>query len=126
YLARPHFSGYTNEKYGLRACVPWNWLLRGELAMNGELDNGDKDNDVEDDFELEDTVVLTDVIDVDNVGDISVEINVEELIAKIEAGEGDAEQHRKEIRRRLDELEEQRRIEKELESTFNFNLDDDL
>ncbi|MDH3372227.1 MAG: hypothetical protein OER22_01185 [Gammaproteobacteria bacterium] len=94
--------------------------------MNGELDNGDKDNDVEDDFELEDTVVLTDVIDVDNVGDISVEINVEELIAKIEAGEGDAEQHRKEIRRRLDELEEQRRIEKELESTFNFNLDDDL
>ena len=94
--------------------------------MNGELDNGDKDNDVEDDFDPEDTVVLTDVVDVDNVGDISVEINVEELIAKIEAGEGDAEQHRKEIRRRLDELEEQRRIEKELESTFNFNLDDDL
>ncbi|MDH3337630.1 MAG: hypothetical protein OEM76_07375 [Gammaproteobacteria bacterium] len=94
--------------------------------MNGELDSGDKDNDVEDDFDPEDTVVLTDVVDVDNVGDISVEINVEELIAKIEAGEGDAEQHRKEIRRRLDELEEQRRIEKELESTFNFNLDDDL
>jgi len=94
--------------------------------MNGEVDSGDKENFADDDFESEDTVVFTDVADVDNVGDISVEINVEELIAKIEAGEGDAEAHKKEIRRRLDELEEQRRIEQELGGTFNFNLDDDL
>ncbi len=94
--------------------------------MNGEVDSGAKENVADDDFEPEDTVVLTDVVDVDNVGDISVEINVEELIAKIEAGEGDAEEHKKEIRRRLDELEEQRRIEQELGGTFNFNLDDDL
>ncbi len=94
--------------------------------MNGEVDSGNKENGADDDFESEDTVVLTDVVDVDNVGDISVEINVEELIAKIESGEGDAEVHKKEIRRRLDELEEQRRIEAELGGTFNFNLDDDL
>jgi len=102
--------------------------------MNGEVDNGKKDVDVEDDIELsaesEDTVVLDDAVlddtDVDNIGDISVEINVEELIAKIEAGEGDAEEHKKEIHRRLEELEDKRRIELELDSTFNFNLDDDL
>ena len=98
--------------------------------MNGEFDNGEKQRDVEEDAEFgeqsEDTIVSEDFSDVDNVGDISVEINVEELVAKIEAGEGDAEEHRKEIRRRLDELEEQRRAEAELDSTYNFNLDDDL
>ena len=97
--------------------------------MNGEVDNGKKDVDVEDDLELsaesEDTVVLDDT-DVDNIGDISVEINVEELIAKIEAGEGNVEEHKKEIHRRLEELDDKRRIELELDSTFNFNLDDDL
>ena len=98
--------------------------------MNGEIDNGEKQLEVEADVEFgersEDTIVSEDIADVDNVGDISVEINVEELIAKIEAGEGDAEEHKKEIRRRLDELEEERRAEAELDSTYNFNLDDDL
>lgn len=97
--------------------------------MNGEVDNGKKDVEVEDDLELsaesEDTVVLDDT-DVDNIGDISVEINVEELVAKIEAGEGNVEEHKKEIHRRLEELDDKRRIELELDSTFNFNLDDDL
>jgi hypothetical protein len=98
--------------------------------MNGEVDNGEKAADVDDDIDVldqpEDTIVIDDITDVDNVGDISVEINVEELIAKIEAGEGDAVEHKIELRRRLDELEDRRRIEKELESTYNFNLDDDL
>ena len=98
--------------------------------MNGEVDISEKqvvaDDDVGVSDQSEDTIVLDDLTDVDNVGDISVEINVEELIAKIEAGEGDAEEHRKEIRRRLDELEEQRKIEKELGGTYNFNLDDEL
>ena len=98
--------------------------------MNGEVDSGGKDNVIEDDIEFadssEDTIAFDDAVDVDNVGDISVEINVEELVAKIEAGEGDSAEHQKEIRRRLDELEEQRRAEQELESTYNFNLDDDV
>ena len=98
--------------------------------MNGEFDNGKKQDDVDDDVALgeesEDTIVSEDIDDIDNVGDISVEINVEELVAKIEAGEGDEAEHQKEIRRRLDELEEQRKAEAELDSTYNFNLDDDL
>ncbi len=98
--------------------------------MNGELDSGENKAAVDDDIEVadqpEDTIVLDDIADVDNVGDISVEINVEELVAKIEAGEGDAEQHKKEVRRRLDELEQQRKDEEQLGSTYNFNLDDEL
>ncbi len=98
--------------------------------MNGEFDNGKTQDDVDDDVALgeqsEDTIVSEDIDDIDNVGDISVEINVEELVAKIEAGEGDEAEHQKEVRRRLDELEEQRKAEAELDSTYNFNLDDDL
>ena len=50
----------------------------------------------------------------DNVGDPSVEINVEELISEIEketagASDGDAA-----ARRRLDEIMERKRIEKEI------------
>ena len=59
----------------------------------------------------------------DNVGDISVEINVEELVAKIEAADTeDAEKAR--IRKQLDKLREQQ--DSELDTTYNFNLDDDL
>ena len=98
--------------------------------MNGEVGNGKNESGVVDDAEStvepEDTVVFDDISDVDNVGDISVEINVEEIIAKIEAGEGDIAEHKKAIRRQLDELEEERKIREELESTFNFNMDDDL
>ncbi|MDH3430226.1 MAG: hypothetical protein OEM60_05810 [Gammaproteobacteria bacterium] len=98
--------------------------------MNGEVDSGKKMAGVEDDIDVsdqpEDTIVLDDFTDIDNIGDISVEINVEELIAKIEAGDGDTADHKLELRRRLDALEDQRRTEKELESTYNFNLDDDL
>ena len=98
--------------------------------MNGDIDNGEKQSTVEADVELgeqsEDTIVSEDITDIDNVGDISVEINVEELVAKIEAGEGDEVEHQKEVRRRLDELEEERRADAELDSTYNFNLDDDL
>jgi hypothetical protein len=98
--------------------------------MNGEAGNGKQEYAVEDDLEStevsDDLVLSDDIDDDDNVGDISVEINVEELVAKIEAGDGDDADHKKEIHRRLEEIEEQQRAEQELDSTFNFNLDDDL
>jgi hypothetical protein len=62
--------------------------------------------------------------EVDNVGDLSVEINVEELVAKVEsAGSGETDKDR-EIRKKLDEVQAKRN--NELDSTYNFNLDDDL
>jgi hypothetical protein len=100
--------------------------------MNGEIGNGEKDNPVDDDeLDLDDsseeTIVLSeDADDIDTVGDFTGEIDVEKLVAKVESGEVEAADKEKEVHRRLEELNEQRRIEKELDSTFNFNLDDDL
>ena len=98
--------------------------------MNGEVDHDADKLDVEEDIESaeepEDTTISEDLTDIDNVGDISVEIDVEELVAKIEAGDDDSATHRKEVRRQLDVVEEKRRSDEELGSTFNFNLDEDL
>ena len=97
--------------------------------MNGEIANGERADDVDDDVEAtdatEDTVVLTeDPADVDNVGDISVEINVEELVAKIESADDDETGRKREIKKRLEELRDEQ--EAELDSTYNFNLDDEI
>ena len=61
----------------------------------------------------------------DTLVDISAEINVEELVAMLEASTDPAEAaHRREVRKRLEELREQKDID--LDSTFNFNLDEDI
>ncbi len=94
--------------------------------MNGEIGKGKPENDIDDDVDVidsDDTIVMSDDID-DDDNDISLEINVDELVAKIDADNDAA--HKKEVHRRLEELEEQRRIESELDSTYNFNLDDEL
>ncbi len=86
------------------------------------------DDDVED-IEAEDfdeSVVITELSDVDNVGDISVEINVEELVAKLEATDDDDLASKREIHKRLEELEDRRKSDDDLDSTYNFNLDDEL
>ena len=100
--------------------------------MNGEFGNGKEETVVEDDeFDSidssEDTIVLSeDADDIDTVGDFTAELDVEEIVAKVESGEVDAEPEKKDVHRRLEELNEQRMIDAELDSTYNFNLDDDL
>ncbi len=85
-------------------------------------ENGDP-NDVQPEDVQDDVQKDAAKVEEDNVGDISVEINVEELVAKIEASDTeDAEKAR--IRNKLDKLREQQ--DKELDSTYNFDLDDDL
>lgn len=93
--------------------------------MNSEL--GDKRSDIDDDDvddfdddEMTDTVVLQESDSTDNVGDASVEINVEQLIADIERSADDSSARRKEVRRRLEEIAEQR----SLEDTFAIDFDD--
>lgn len=87
--------------------------------MNGEIIDDEELEDVTEEIELDDDIL-------DNVGDISVEINVEELVAKIEADDDAAAARKKEIHRRLEEINERRAVEREIDNTFNFNLDDDL
>lgn len=81
------------------------------------------ENDVPNDVQPDDVKKEAAKVADDNVGDISVEINVEELVAKIEASDTeDAEKAT--IRKQLDKLREQQ--DSELNSTYNFDLDDDL
>jgi hypothetical protein len=72
-----------------------------------------------DDVEIPDEAVLMDkdaipdeiAADTDNVGDVSVEINVEELIADIEAHDDKDAARKREIRRRLEDAVEDQAFE---------------
>ncbi len=100
--------------------------------MNGEVGNGKSELDEIEDFEdveenasPEDTVVITeDLADIDDMGDTTADLNVEELVAKIDKDDNAA--RKKEVHRRLEELADKKREEEELDSTFNFNLDDEI
>ena len=95
------------------------------MVMNSETESKAVDSDADvDDREIdeaEETMVLSDPQVTDNVGDVSVEINVEELIANIEGGNDEDAARKKEIRQRLEDLAE----EKSLEDTYAIDLGDD-
>jgi hypothetical protein len=99
----------------------------GDLEITGDDDEIAEDDDVELDEEedAEDTVVFSTSKGSDNVGDVSVEINVEELIAEFESSVDSEAARRKEIRRRLEEIREQKEVMKELEDTYSSDLNDD-
>lgn len=92
--------------------------------MNGEIEEpGDKD---EEDEAVSEAVADGDIVvdtDIDNVGDISVEINVEELVAEIESTDAMESVEKAKVRKKLDEIREEH--EDELDSTYNFDLDDE-
>jgi hypothetical protein len=73
----------------------------------------------------DDTIVFSTAKGSDNIGDVSVEIKVEELIAEFERSQDDEAARKKEIRRRLEEIREQREAMKELEDTFSGDFGDD-
>ncbi|MEO1244572.1 MAG: hypothetical protein AAFX56_02715 [Pseudomonadota bacterium] len=87
---------------------------------------GDRNNDIDDEVaEIvdepevdEDAVVDED----DGAAEMTAEVNVEELVAKLDAAPKDDVERRKRIRKRLEEHNES----KDLDSTYNFNLDEDL
>lgn len=85
----------------------------------------DNDEAIDDDSPMEkdpgDTVVMSEADYSDNVGDISVEINVEELVAKVESTDAADVARKKEIRRRLEELDES----KNFEDTYAIEFDKD-
>ena len=96
------------------------------IGDNG--DNGDKD---ETDLEAAEDEVLEDEsssedempdIGGDTVIDLSGEL--EAIVEKLEKEDPDEAAHKRAVRQRLDEIEEQR--DKDLDSTFNINLDDDI
>ena len=62
--------------------------------------------------------------DSDNVGGMSVEIDVSELVAEVESVESDDSEHERNIRKKLDRIRAQQ--DDDLDGTYNFNLDDEL
>lgn len=63
--------------------------------------------------------------EVDAVSDMSAEINIEELVSKLDATDDDDIARRRAIKRRIEELRELRDAERDLESTYNFDFEDD-
>ena len=95
------------------------------LAVMGGTGNENetkKDDFVEDDGMQETVVMQTDDDDVD-LSDITAEVNVEELVAKLDSSNSEDVERRKAIKKRLEELEEE--IGDNLDGTYNINLDDD-
>lgn len=95
--------------------------------MTGEIEEpGDKDEEDEEDEAVSEAVADGDIVvdtDIDNVGDLSVEINVEELVAEIESTDAMESVEKAKVRKKLDEIREEH--EDELDSTYNFDLDDE-
>ncbi len=69
------------------------------------------DGNVVDDQEAIETVVLSETDITDNVGDVSVEINVEELVAKVEAEHDDDAARKRAVRQRLEDIAEDQGFE---------------
>jgi len=90
-----------------------------EVTLNDELSEDDSSDEA-----AAETVVLSDDDDDLAIGDTTVEMKIEELVAKLDASDSEDVHHRAEIRHKLEELREIRA--QELDSTFNFNLDDEL
>ena len=85
--------------------------------IKSEADNEDLDEFAGDD--MAETVVLPESESTDNVGDASVEINVEELIADFEGRDDEVSERKLEVRRKLEEMAE----EKSLDDTYAIEFD---
>ena len=88
----------------------------------GDVQSGDNDGDLDEPLEddIADTVVLPESESTDNVGDASVEINVEQLIADFEKSDDSVSSRKQEVRRRLEELSE----EGSMEDTYAIEFDE--
>lgn len=92
--------------------------------MNGKNDDDiDTLDDDSSDESFETTVVLSED-EGDDDGGSTIEMDIEKLVAKLDASDSEDVHRRAEIRHRLEELREQR--EQELDSTYNINFDDDV
>lgn len=89
--------------------------------LDDDIDDDDViDDDDDDDGEFASTIVIENV---DNVGGVSVEINVEELVADIEKAK-DQTAAGAAARRRLEALLEEKRLKRLLDEDDDFGIDD--
>ncbi len=97
--------------------------------------NGNNGDDNETDFEESEEEEISEDLasdDDDEVADIgtetivstTAEFKVDEIVAKIDKADPNEVAHKREVRKRLEEIAEER--DEAADSTFNFNLDDEL
>lgn len=97
-------------------------VLDDSVGAGNGADEDDDSLDDESEFTFEKTVVLDDTdSDLDDIGDVSAEIKVEELIARIEASDEAEAARKRAIRRRLEEAAERR----SLDDTYAIELGED-
>jgi len=77
--------------------------------------------DAANEAETVETAVLSEAEVTDNVGDVSVEINIEELVKKVEAEQSKDASAKKAIRQRLEDIAE----DKDFESTYAIEFDNE-
>jgi len=90
-----------------------------DVADDGDDDDSDDEYEEFDDDEGAQTVVMAD--DTFSESDISMEVNVEKLVAEFEKSQNRDARRKAEIRRRLEELAESRA----LDDTFALDFDDE-
>ncbi len=93
--------------------------MTGGIEENGgkeQLEEDSTEKVSEEEFDLAEDAVLVD--------ETFADTRVDALVAKIDSTDTDESAHQREIRLKLEALNEQR--DDELGSTYNFNLDDDL
>ncbi len=98
--------------------------------MSGDIDEpGDKDQ-VEDGLLEDEATDDTSEVEIDLTADDEVavdstaEMKVDALVAKIDSEDAEEAAHNREVRQKLEALEEGR--DDEFGSTYNFNIDEDL
>ena len=94
----------------------------GDNGERDDLDLDDVDDDLDDDQDDDDSSDDMPDIGGDTIIDVAGEL--ETLVDKFEKADPGEIAHKREIRRRLEEIAERRNLD--LDSTFNFDLDDDL
>lgn len=98
-------------------------------GINGDDNETDFDEskeekeEVSEDLPSDDDDAVAD-IGTDTIVSTTAEFKVDEIVAKIDKADPEEVAHKREVRKRLEEIAEQR--DEAADSTFNINLDDEL
>jgi len=98
--------------------------MNGNNGDNDETDiEESEDDEVSEDLASDDDGEMAD-IGTETIVSTTAEFKVDEIVAKIDKADPDEVAHKREVRKRLEEIAEER--DEAADSTFNFNLDDEL
>lgn len=120
WLHQPEYQRYIPlQRFPINLHSRWQLGVKS-MAEEHEPDFDDNDDDLDDEDDYATTIVIENN---DNVGGVSVEINVADLVADIEAAK-DTTARGAAARRRLEALLEEKRLKRLLDEDDDFDIDD--